>query len=103
MSRYFASALFYLQRKPSIIWIFCIVILYGPQLEVKPYFDDVGHIVFASTHPDLLQAGPLFYRPIERFVIGLNWYLWEDHLLIAKSISLMIFLFLLNKNSVKEN
>ncbi len=75
-----------------IAWIALIALLYYPIFFARPVFDDLAHVEFAAQEGwHLLHIGPIFFRPAERILIGLNWMLYGDNFWIVKSVGLIVF------------
>jgi hypothetical protein len=61
------------------LWVVLTVLIYYPLLQARPIFDDIAHMEFAAAHGwDLLRMGPIFFRPFERVLIGVNW-MWSGN------------------------
>jgi hypothetical protein len=75
-----------------VAWIGLALLLYYPVFFARPVFDDLAHVEFAAQQGwHLLQMGPIFFRPLERILIGLNWALYRDNFWIVKAVGLVVF------------
>jgi hypothetical protein len=73
-------------------WIAVTLLLYYPIFFARPVFDDLAHVEFAAREGwHLLHIGPIFFRPVERILIGANWMLYGDNFWIVKALGLVVF------------
>ncbi len=70
-----------------------VAAIYWPSFFSQPVFDDTDHVAFAARYgADLGHIGPVFFRPIERALIGLDWTLDGLHFWIVRSVALLTLL-----------
>src|SRR5882757_2320474 len=64
-------------------------LIYYPLFRARPVFDDVAHMEFAARHGwNVLHMGPLFFRPFERMLIGINWMLSGNNFWLVRTVAL---------------
>ena len=75
-----------------LAWMAIALLLYYPSFFSRPVFDDLSHVEFAAREGwQLWHIGPIFFRPLERVLIGLNWMLDRDNFWIVRSFGLSLF------------
>lgn len=75
------------------LWVAVAALLYYPLFRARPVFDDVAHMEFAARHGwDVWFQGPLFFRPFERALIGLNWMLSGNNFWLVRTVALAALL-----------
>jgi hypothetical protein len=71
------------------LWAALALLIYYPTFQTRPIFDDLGHVEFAAHQGwQLLHMGPIFFRPFERVLIGMNWMLFGDNFWLVKLAAL---------------
>lgn len=72
-----------------LVWIAAALLIYHPSFQTRPIFDDTAHVEFAAQQGwQLFHAGPIFFRPLERVLIGLSWMLCGDNFWLVKLAAL---------------
>ena len=75
-------------------WLIACVaalLVYFPTFRTRPVFDDFAHVEFAARQGwNLLHMGPVFFRPIERILIGVNWLLFGANFWLVKLVAVAV-------------
>src|SRR6187399_3644055 len=79
-----------LTRWRWLLWAAFAGLIYYPLFQTQPIFDDIAHVEFAASHGwDVLHMGPIFFRPFERALIGINWMWSGKNFWLVRSVALI--------------
>jgi len=74
-----------LAERRWLVWIAIALLLYYTSFFARPVFDDLSHAELAAREGwQLWHIGPIFFRPLEPVLIGLNWMLERDNFWIVR-------------------